>query len=225
MRVHSDWWLTPERAALHLPTATAVVADLHLGYGQARCQAGEALPEFGLDEAIAALNGVMLRQKVQRLLIAGDFCEDGRQPGSAARLLTWLKDVGLEWLRVIAGNHDRGLVLGQGLAQVFPDGVKVGSWHVVHGDGPLPRGRVVHGHIHPCLRWGNRIDAPCFLVGPRRLVLPAFSADASGVNVLGDARWLSFRCCVAAGDRVLDFGEVGVLKRRQKAESRRQPSF
>src|SRR5436309_2915696 len=30
MRVNKDWLLTPQRAALHLPTATAVIADLHL---------------------------------------------------------------------------------------------------------------------------------------------------------------------------------------------------
>jgi putative SbcD/Mre11-related phosphoesterase len=219
MRVDSDWWLTPERAALHLPTVTAVIADLHLGYDQVRCRGGEALPEFGLDEAIAALRAVILRHNVRRLLIAGDFCEDGRRQASAAGLLTWLKDAGLEWLGIIPGNHDRGLDLGEGLVQVCPEGVKLGSWHVVHGDGPLPRGRVVHGHIHPCFRWVNRIDAPCFLVGRRRLVLPAFSADAAGVNVLGDLRWRSFRCCVPAEDQVLDFGEVGDLRRRQKAKA------
>jgi putative SbcD/Mre11-related phosphoesterase len=217
MRVDWDWWLTPERAALHLPTGTAVIADLHLGYDQVRCRGGDALPEFGLDEAIAALKTVILRHNVRRLLIAGDFCEDGRRQGSAAQLLTWLKDAGLEWLGIIPGNHDRGLDLGEDLVQVCPEGVTLGPWHVVHGDGPLPRGRVVHGHVHPCFRWGNRIDAPCFLVGTRRLVLPAFSADAAGVNVLGDLRWRSFRCCVPAEDQVLDFGEVGDLRRKKKA--------
>ena len=36
MRVFTDWELTPDRAAVHLPTRTAVVADLHLGYAEAR---------------------------------------------------------------------------------------------------------------------------------------------------------------------------------------------
>src|SRR5262249_34562148 len=42
MRIHRDWLLTPERAAVHLPTATAIVADLHLGYNHARRRTGEA---------------------------------------------------------------------------------------------------------------------------------------------------------------------------------------
>jgi putative SbcD/Mre11-related phosphoesterase len=216
MRVHADWLLTPERAALHLPTATAVVADLHLGYDQVRCRAGEALPAFGVDETLAPLKILVVRQKVRRLLVAGDFFEDGRQQESAAELLAWLEEVRVEFLGVIPGNHDRGLDRGDRWP-VYPQGLALGSWKVVHGDGPLPPGRVVHGHIHPCLRWGNRIAAPCYLVGPRRLILPAFSADAAGVNVLGDPRWRSFRCCIPAEDRVLDFGELGELGRWQKA--------
>ena len=39
-----NWLLTPERAAIHLPTATAVLADLHLGYNEVRCGTGEAVP-------------------------------------------------------------------------------------------------------------------------------------------------------------------------------------
>jgi metallophosphoesterase superfamily enzyme len=70
---------------------------------------------------------------------------------------------------------------------------------------------VVHGHVHPCLRWRG-LAAPCYLVDPKRLVLPAFSGDAAGAGVLRSPRWKSYRCCVVAGDRVLDFGELGRLR-------------
>ena len=72
----------------------------------------------------------------------------------------------------------------------------LGRWRVLHGDEPLPRGRVVHGHEHPCVRWAGGVVAPCYLVGRGRLVLPALSPDAAGVNVLHDRRWAPFRCCV-----------------------------
>jgi metallophosphoesterase superfamily enzyme len=86
---------------------------------------------------------------------------------------------------------------------------------VVHGDAELPAGRAVHGHTHPCLR-GAGWTAPCYLVGAKRLVLPAFSIDAAGVNVRGVKNWASYRCCVIAGDRVLDFGTMkGVLRPRR----------
>src|SRR5438067_991701 len=35
-----DWLLTPQRVAVHRPSGSAVVADLHLGYGQARRRGG-----------------------------------------------------------------------------------------------------------------------------------------------------------------------------------------
>ena len=44
MLVHDEWLLTAQRAAVHLPTATAVIADLHLGYDQVRRRGGEAVP-------------------------------------------------------------------------------------------------------------------------------------------------------------------------------------
>ncbi len=48
MHVEEDWLLTPCRMAIHLPTATGLLADLHLGYERARCRSGEAIPETKL---------------------------------------------------------------------------------------------------------------------------------------------------------------------------------
>jgi putative SbcD/Mre11-related phosphoesterase len=217
MVVLGDWFLTPERAAVHLPTATAVIADLHLGYGEVRCRTGEALPAFGLDETVVRLQALANRIHVRRLLIAGDLFEDGRRSSALAELLAWLHRAGVELAGVIPGNHDRGLHKAPGPMTLHPDGVELGGWRVLHGDGHLPPGRVVHGHLHPCLRWREQIAAPCYLVGAERLILPAFSADAAGVNVLGDRRWRSLRCWVPTGERVLDFGEVGTLPERLSA--------
>src|SRR3954453_7260781 len=55
VQVCTDWFLTPYRAALHLPTATAVVADLHLGYGATRQGGGDAVPCMGLQDTFADL--------------------------------------------------------------------------------------------------------------------------------------------------------------------------
>jgi uncharacterized protein len=212
MRVHDDWLLTPQRAAVHLPTATAVVADVHAGYGEARRRRGEAVPLPGLDEPLAALRPLLAAAAVRRLVIAGDLFEDAYSPHLAEELLTRLGAAGVELLAVVPGNHDRGLAAG-GLLPVRPDGVSLGRWLVVHGDGRLPDGPLVHGHFHPGLRLGGLL-APCFLVGAGRIVLPALSADAAGGNVLGQRRWRTYRGCVPAGDRVLDFGCLEDLKKR-----------
>src|SRR5262249_24855004 len=43
MRTEDDWLLTAARTAIHRPTATAILSDLHLGYAEARRRNGEAV--------------------------------------------------------------------------------------------------------------------------------------------------------------------------------------
>ncbi len=211
MLVHEDWLLTPARTALHQPTGTAVVADLHLGYAEARHRNGEAVPRADLPSLLKPLRRMVQTLSVRRLVIAGDLFEAGPAPALVRALLDFLTEAGLELAGVIPGNHDRGLS-GE-MLPLCPEGLSLGGWHVVHGDRALPAGPVVQGHEHPCLRWKG-LTAACYLMGPGRLVLPAFSGDAAGVNVLGQTRWAGFRCGVIAGEEVLDFGQVDDLPGR-----------
>jgi putative SbcD/Mre11-related phosphoesterase len=208
MRVHRDWLLTPQRAAIHLPSATAVIADLHLGYDRVRRRSGEAVPATSLPDTLTLLSALFAVHPVRRLIVAGDLLEGPGARAAADELQHWLRRTAIEWLALIPGNHDRGLKAGDGDLPIRPQGVIVGDWKVVHGDRDLPCGRVVHGHDHPCLRWQGRLAVRCFLVGPRQLVLPAFSSDAAGVNILGQGRWRSYRCAAIASGEVLDLGEV-----------------
>jgi metallophosphoesterase superfamily enzyme len=215
MYLDDDWLLTPQGAAVHRPTATAVVADVHAGYSEARRAAGEAVPLPDLGRTLGPLAAVAERSGARRLVVAGDLFEAAPPPALAAEILDRLRGLGLELVGVVPGNHDRGLAERAAALPLCPDGIRLGRWRVLHGDGELPPGPVVHGHFHPCLRWAG-VAAPCFLAGPDRLVLPAFSRDAAGVGVLGQPRWRSYRCLVPAGDRVLDFGEVGRLRRGRR---------
>jgi len=223
MLVHDDWLLTPERVAVHVPTATAVAADLHLGYDQARRRRGEAVPLAGLDDLLGALGRLAPRHALRRLVIAGDLFEDAAGLCVLSDLLRRLAGRNLELAGVVPGNHDRGLAGAAPHLPLCPDGVRLGEWLVVHGDGALPPGRLVLGHFHPCLRWGRGITAPCYLIGAERVVLPAFSPDAAGVDVLRGRRWQGFRCAAVAGGGVLDFGEVRRLA-AVRGRERRPPA-
>jgi metallophosphoesterase superfamily enzyme len=214
MRVLDEWLLTPARAAVHLPTATAVVADVHLGYGEARHRGGDAVPPQGVAAVLDPVRAVLKNHIVRRLVVAGDLFEAGPVAALVSELLAWCASADVE-LIVLPGNHDRGLETKAPALPVRPQGITLGRWHVVHGDGPLPDGPIIQGHEHPVARWG-RVGGACFLVGERRLILPALSPDAAGVNVLHEERWQAFRCCVIAGERVLDFGELGVLRERTR---------
>ncbi len=211
MRVFSDWELTPDRAAVHLPTRTAVAADLHLGYAEARQRDGDAVPAMPVATALAPLRRTFEAHRVRQLVIAGDLFEAGPSQTIVEELLAWLKDAAVELAAIVPGNHD-GDVKKLSRLPVHPDGFDLDGWRVVHGDGARPTGRVVQGHEHPVLRWGNGLTAPCYLVGRDHLVLPAFSPDAAGANVLSGTDWSAYRCCAIAGAGVLDFGKLADLR-------------
>jgi putative SbcD/Mre11-related phosphoesterase len=213
MRIHRNWLLTAQRAAIHLPTSTAVVADLHLGYEQARRRNGEAVPHVSHMETVNNLDSLFALHTINRLVIAGDLFEDARHQRESPELLAWLRKRGVELLGIIPGNHDQRLRRDPGLWPLLSEGLCLGNWRIVHGDGELPAGQIVQGHVHPCLRWRRNLCAPCYLVGSKRLILPAFSRDAAGVNVLHDRRWQTYRCLAVSGEQVLDFGEVATLRR------------
>jgi putative SbcD/Mre11-related phosphoesterase len=215
MRVLDDWLLTPARAAVHLPTRTAVVADLHLGYDRLRQLDGEAVPVRSVAEELAPLK-TLVTQDIRRLVVAGDLFENGRRGAErlSAELLQALADMGIELVGVIPGNHDRLTRQQQHALPLFVDGLRLGDWQVVHGDQPRTAGRVVQGHEHPWFRWRSGVGGPCYLIHAEQIVLPAFSVHAAGGNVVGKRRWAAHRCCAIAGGEVLDFGELGRLTRQ-----------
>jgi metallophosphoesterase superfamily enzyme len=214
MQIAEDWLLTPCRMAIHLPTATGVIADLHLGYAQARRRSGEAVPQPDLERVLGPLRPLLRAHDVRRLVIAGDLFEAGMRVGIARSLLAWLTAENVV-LSVVPGNHDRGILDKPDLQwDIQPRGIRLGRWLVLHGEEGKPRGRVVQGHVHPWFQWDSDVGAPCYLVRDNHLVLPAYSADARGGNVVGKACWAGYRCAVVAGEAVLDFGLLGDLQRR-----------
>jgi metallophosphoesterase superfamily enzyme len=223
MRILGDWLLTAERVAVHLPSATAVVADLHLGYDEARLRSGEAVPVRPLDELLRPLRAALARSDARRLIVAGDLLEDGRCRTVLEGFRAWLARSATDLVAIVPGNHDRDWCLEEGNGEGPEPGqpTRLGSWTVIHGDGSRPDGHVVQGHEHPCLRWPGRVSAPCYLFKADHLVLPAYSTDAAGVSVVGVRRWRDHRCAAIVGDRVLDFGPVAGLRREMDQTAKR----
>jgi putative SbcD/Mre11-related phosphoesterase len=230
------WLFTPEGAAIHPGERTAVVADVHLGYEWARGAAGDCVPAHSLEETMARLAPVLARARIARLIVAGDLVESSRPCARTAadvrRLIDWLRSRGVTLL-ALEGNHDRGHVARARLpsSDAFPFATTEGSglpasctvdgWTIAHGHRPIVGDRTVSGHFHPVLR-AESFAALCFLAGPDRIVLPAFSANAAGCDVLAGpipADWLdeSLRCIAGAGSELLDFGPLPALRRVSQA--------
>jgi putative SbcD/Mre11-related phosphoesterase len=205
---------------IHPTERAAVIADVHLGYEWARGAAGDSILAHSLYETVERLSLLLSRSPINRLVVAGDLVESlrpcARTASDLERLAGWLDEKQVE-LVLLRGNHDRSLGGGSGTFDVAETLVLAG-WTIGHGDRPIRAERSIVGHHHPCLRVAGR-SAPCFLVGSRRMILPAFSANAAGLDVASSpfpGRWCSgeARCVASTGEEVLDFGPVGWLRER-----------
>jgi metallophosphoesterase superfamily enzyme len=228
LRVLDEWLLTPWRVAVHEPTATAVIADVHLGYREARQDSGEAVPLLSADIQLQPLTAAQAAIGFRRLLVAGDLFEREARIGLLKPFVELLKQLGVEFLGLVPGNHDRGWRTLAEVIPLHPNGVVVGGWKVVHAEDPLSARRIkralngssegsqtsrlVLGHEHPAVRWQGR-RLPCYVVAPRRLLLPAFSADASGHLIDRLAGWTGARLLATDGARVFDAGHVSHASR------------
>ena len=209
------WWLAPEGAAVHPAERTAVIADVHLGYEWARAAGGDCLPAHSLAETLAKLGTLLGRASIARLIVAGDLVESPRPCRRTAAdlrgLREWLLARSVEFVPIL-GNHDP-----QG-AKAPPSTIEVAGWTIAHGHRPIAAEKTISGHVHPVLR-ADGLTAPCFLVGPTTIVLPAFTPNAAGLPVTAPgtpAHWLTdnLRCIAGLGPELLDFGPLTELVSR-----------
>lgn len=165
------------------------------------------MPRGVAEEQLARLDRALARTGAERLLVLGDLLH------APAGLIAPMIDAVMAWRRarpvemvVVPGNHDRdvdSLVERWGLV-LAPERLSEGRFDFVHRPRPA-RGRFTWaGHLHPvaCLRrGGDSLRLPCFHVGARVALLPAFSRFTGGCPV---------EC--ARGERVFAVAEGGIVE-------------
>ena len=219
----------PEGAAFFEAEGIAVIADVHLGHEWARAASGEMMIEHSYRETAEKLERMIARMDIQTLIVAGDLVESrfpcARTARDVERLRDRLAERGVEFIP-LRGNHDpRSFRTSRGeTIDLIRETIEVAGWRIEHGHRSSLRKNLVHGHYHPIIRLEG-VKATCFLVSDRRIVLPAFSSDAAGVDALSGAlpkRILEEnpRCLVATEDEVLDFGPIDSLIERSKRKRR-----
>jgi metallophosphoesterase superfamily enzyme len=196
-----DWRLLPQRIAVHVPTGTAVLADVHLGYSAARQRLGDAIPWRTVAEEMQPLAEAGKANDIRAVLVAGDLFERGFDAAMHQQFLDLLGRLHIPFLGLVPGNHDRGIDKAILPLPTFPDGYDLAGWHILHGDQPIEHSRAVLGHWHPAIRQHRR-KLPCFLTRDHQLILPAFSLDAAGVDVSKDSRWSDWDRYAVKGDMV-----------------------
>ena len=180
--------------ALWIPASqTAVIADVHLGYGWAQRRRGELGPlaDFRTREKLFHLADDL---QPLHFVFLGDLVH---APRPCAPERAWIEETLLRLkqraeLIAVRGNHDRAF------AREFPHlGIEtVESWSgldllAVHGDrfnfASPPGSTLLMGHLHPCLGVRDAAGAaqklPLYLVNSSCVLLPAFSPFARGYDV------------------------------------------
>ncbi len=141
-------------------------------------------------DAASKLAKVARRFEAASLIILGDLIHHrlGITPQVSERVAAWRRTVGGLRIEVVRGNHDRGIVLPETWdMHEVADGNSRGPFRFCHD--PVPRDDAAYtfgGHLHPSVvlrRGADRVRLPCFLVGQRRVILPAFGTVTGTYDV------------------------------------------
>ena len=177
--------LLPERALFWPSACVLVVADLHWGKAAAFRSAGIPIPGGATRRDLDRLDAAILRTGARRLIVLGDLfhARAGRvATRTLAALRSWRAErEGLE-IQLVRGNHDRH-------AGDPPPDLRVNSldapaflppFVLRHEPAASETGYTLAGHVHPGIvlsgRGLFRERLPCFVVGERMAVLPAFGS-------------------------------------------------
>lgn len=170
--------------ALWRPRARALlVADLHLGKGDAFRRAGLAIPGGGTALDLRRLDALLAGYPAEVLWILGDLLH-GPAP-RAHWLAAWRAwragHPGLR-IRVLRGNHDRAFAASVLDVEDAGGEQRDGPFLLRHDPRPAPGAHVLCGHVHPLAALpGLHRRWPAFWLREGLTVLPAFSAFTAGV--------------------------------------------
>ncbi|MGJ7914008.1 ligase-associated DNA damage response endonuclease PdeM [Massilia sp. LXY-6] len=179
--------LLPQKAAFWPRERMLVIADIHFGKAAAFRSWGIPVPKGTTSENLDALDELILLTGAQHLLFLGDFlhARAAHAAGTQAAMLAWRRKNCELILTLVRGNHDKHA--GDPAAQLGIDLVDepytVGPFSFCHHPDVDAPGYVLAGHVHPVYVLATRFDAlrlPCFIAGPRRMILPSFGAFTGG---------------------------------------------
>jgi uncharacterized protein len=183
--------LLPERAVWAPGAKSLFVADLHLGKAATFRALGAPAPTGVSEETLRRLAELIDTLKPQHVVALGDFthARAAMTPGLLKSLCAWRTRWSSLAFTIVLGNHDRGaehFYSDCGFAWVDAPALVADiecRHHPIARDtvsGPL----ALAGHLHPVVRLNgpgrDTLRTPCFVVGKRQIVLPAFGEFVGG---------------------------------------------
>lgn len=174
--------LFADRALFWTRTRSLFVADVHLGKAAAFRAGGVPVPRGSTANDLARLTALVQASGAARLVVLGDFlhAKEGVVPALDAAFRAW-RDAhpGLA-VTLVRGNHDAKSgdpPPGWGV-EVVGEPYALPPFLACHVPASPRTGYALCGHVHPGVRLSGRGDEsvrlPCFVLGRRRAILPAF---------------------------------------------------
>lgn len=173
--------LLADRALFWPSERLLLIADLHLGKGEALRRGGIAVPRGGTRSDLNRLHALLARTGATELCVLGDFLHGPAQGTWREDWQAWRMQHADLPISVVAGNHDRQLARHAAAWQLtlLEEGVQRAPFHLRHAPGA--GAHVIAGHVHPRVRYpGLPGRWPAFLLRPQQTVLPAFSLFTGG---------------------------------------------
>lgn len=181
VEIRPDVWLDSRLAVWLKSIRVLVVADLHWGYAAAHRARGNLLPLWGDDDLQHRLLDLLSDYEPEEMIWLGDIVHAAE--GAAAADAFLRRAPARARITVVAGNHDRRW------PGATARSLRRGPYFLHHGDSALrvPDGCVeVIGHHHPAFSWadgaGGHLKVPALVATADRVILPAFSPWAAGVD-------------------------------------------
>ncbi|MFL6632583.1 MAG: ligase-associated DNA damage response endonuclease PdeM [Massilia sp.] len=183
-------WLLPQKAVYWPRETMLAIADIHFGKAAAFRSFGIPVPRGTTTENLDALDALIDATGANHVLFLGDFlhARAAHAAGTQAALLAWRRRRCGLVLTLVRGNHDKhagdpAAVLGIDLVD---EPYTVGPFSFCHHPDLDAPGFVWAGHVHPVYVLATRFDAlrlPCFVLGPRRMILPSFGSFTGGHTI------------------------------------------
>ena len=174
--------LHAERALHWLRERTVFVADVHLGKAAAFRAGGVPLPRGSTAADLARLTRLIERTSAARLVVLGDFlhARAGRVPALSDAFVTWRTRHATTDVVLVRGNHDAraGDPPADWNVRCVDEPYALPPFLACHKTNAPPTGYALCGHLHPGVRIQGSGEQsarlPCFVLGARRAILPAF---------------------------------------------------
>jgi DNA ligase-associated metallophosphoesterase len=180
-------FLLPQKAAFWPRERMLIIADIHFGKAAAFRSWGIPVPRGTTSENLHALDDLIALTAAEHLLFLGDFlhARAAHAAGTQAAMLAWRRKNCELILTLVRGNHDKhaGDPAEQLGIDLVDEPYTLGPLSFCHHPDIAAPGYVLAGHVHPVYVLATRFDAlrlPCFVAGPRRMILPSFGSFTGG---------------------------------------------